>query len=441
VLRMQGQLGQEFDAFLKSLSSAAPVSIRKHPQKQGIPWLEDNTDRSVPWCSDGIILKSRPVFTLDPLFHAGCYYVQEPSSMFAGEAFRQLVPKDQSIRVLDCCAAPGGKSTHLASMLNDQSLLVSNEVIRTRIPLLTANLDKWGCANTAVTSADPSAFSNMPSFFEVILVDAPCSGEGLFRKDPAASTEWSTANAQLCTVRQDRILEAVWPSLKPGGLLLYSTCTWNPEEDERTIARFSRRHGAESVPVEIRPEWGIEEVFHDGITGYRFYPHRLDGEGFFLAAIRKQDGDGPCRPSKKTAKKVNRSEQESVGFVLREPGRFQLREKSGIIHADPEVLSEDLQHLSSVIPLIRSGISIGTSRHGKLIPEHTLAMALDLSPEAFPVVDLDEADALTFLRRDTLNLPGKGIHLVRHRSHGLGWVNILPGRVNNLLPVNWRIRM
>ncbi|MFM8346751.1 MAG: methyltransferase RsmF C-terminal domain-like protein [Bacteroidota bacterium] len=440
-LRMQHQLGEEYPTFIESLNREAPATIRLHPLRTGIPWLAGGVGKQVPWCAEGVILPSRPSYTLDPLFHAGCYYVQEASSMFAGEAFRQLVSEAKPLRVLDCCAAPGGKSTHIAGMLHPDSLLVCNEVIRSRVPALTTNLDKWGYANTAVTSADPEVFSSLPGFFDVIILDAPCSGEGLFRKDHSAIMEWTPANANLCALRQKRILDAVWPSLKEGGLLIYSTCTFNPEEDEQNIHTFIEQNGGQCELLAVNPDWNISTVTFGTCTGYKFYPHLVDGEGFFLTAIRKTEatfaiGSG-ARPSKRDYYR------DKVGFssMLKAPERFTLREKADTVYADPTATLEDLQKLSSAVPVLRSGLALGTSRHGKIIPEHAVALSLELNTETFPSAELSPEEALRFLRKDTISLSGSGITCIRHHGYALGWANILPGRVNNLLPVNWRVRM
>ena len=361
--------------------------------------------------------------------------------MFAGEAFRQLVPATAPVKVLDCCAAPGGKSTHLAGLLHPDSLLVCNEVIRSRVPLLTTNLDKWGYGNTAVTAADPEGFSHLTGYFDVILVDAPCSGEGLFRKDHGAISEWSAANANLCALRQDRILSAVWPALKEGGLLIYSTCTWNPEEDEENISRFALKHDARPEAISTEQEWGIECVNRAGCMGYKFYPHLVQGEGFFLAALRKTTAESSGSSRSRNAKRETWRDKDGLSKLLRQPERFTLRVKSDVVYADPTVSIEDLDRIATAVPVLRSGLALGTARHGKITPEHSLALSLELDPAAFPTAELSEADALRFLRKDTLSLNGSGTTLVTFQEHGLGWVNILPGRVNNLLPMGWRIRM
>jgi len=225
--RMRPHLDKSWEEFEQAHQQFPPVSIRFNPKKAHSPI--DLT--IIPWTSHGYYLGERPSFTLDPLFHAGSYYVQEASSMFLEQAFLQAVDRTKPINVLDLCAAPGGKSTHLLSLMNKESLLVTNEVIRSRASTLAENIQKWGYDNVAVTNNDPQDFKRLSGFFDVIVVDAPCSGEGLFRKDPGAMGQWSTDNVALCARRQQRILNDVWPALKEGGILIYSTCTYNELEN------------------------------------------------------------------------------------------------------------------------------------------------------------------------------------------------------------------
>ncbi len=284
----------------------------------------------VPWCEEGFYLAERPIFTLDPLLHGGAYYVQEPSSMFLSYIVKKLLPEGKPLRVLDLCAAPGGKSTLLASELPKGSLLVSNEVVRSRASILKENIIKWGSGNVVVTNSDPERFTPMEEAFDMILVDAPCSGEGMFRKEERAIEEWSEANLRLCEERQRRILSAVYPSLKRGGLLIYSTCTFNEGENEKMLHFMVHEFGAESVEVEHNFA-GVERVggklsgsgvatkFADvnslevqskakrdregaleakagrldevsageSLYGYAFLPHRVAGEGFFIGVLRR----------------------------------------------------------------------------------------------------------------------------------------------------------
>ena len=275
--RIQSQFAGESKLFLESLEQEPPVSIRINPEKQIV-----YGDEKVPWCNTGFYLNQRPSFTLDPLFHAGCYYVQDASSMFLEQAFIQTGLSEKKLLILDACAAPGGKSTHLSSLMQKGSLLISNEVIGSRIPVLNENIIKWGNPDVIITNNDPSAFTQLENLFDVILVDAPCSGEGLFRKDPSALTEWSVVNCEINAARQRRILSSLLPSLKPGGILIYSTCTFNPSENEQAVRWLVENNPVENVPLEIKADWGIKTIKDPGNAGYAFHPHKTKGEGLLF---------------------------------------------------------------------------------------------------------------------------------------------------------------
>ena len=251
---------EEYEKLAAALQQEPPVSIRINKlrmKEEGLSSLTDSSARfsfnKVPWASDGYYLDERLTFTFDPLFHAGCYYVQEASSMFVEQVLRQYV--ESPVVMLDLCAAPGGKSTHARSVLPEGSLLVANEVIRNRSQVLAENLTKWGHPDVVVTNNDPADFSALPSFFDVILTDVPCSGEGMFRKDPVAVEEWSPENVEICWQRQRRIIADIWPCLKPGGILIYSTCTYNSKEDEENVCWIQQEFGAELLPLEVQDEW------------------------------------------------------------------------------------------------------------------------------------------------------------------------------------------
>src|SRR5688572_13773005 len=293
---LRGKLGESFDHFLNSLQQPSPVSIRHNPYK---PFNLEG--EQIAWSKYGKYLRERPVFTLDPAIHAGAYYVQEASSMFLEQAITQAVDLTKPLRVLDLCAAPGGKSTHLLSLLNQESLLISNEVIRSRASILSENIQKWGHQNVIITNNDPEDFSKLEGFFDVIVVDAPCSGEGLFRKDPDAMQEWSLANVDLCCKRQRRILADIWPALKTKGVLVYSTCTFNEQENEENLQWLQKQNDVEGVSLTIDKDWGIETVQVGKLKGYRCYPHKVKGEGFFLSAIRKNEPQEELRIKSKKA--------------------------------------------------------------------------------------------------------------------------------------------
>ena len=385
------------------------------------------------------------MFTLDPAIHAGAYYVQEASSMFLEQAVRQHVPANEPLRVLDLCAAPGGKSTHLASLLNAESLLVSNEVIRSRASILAENIQKWGRNNVVVTNNDPDDFTKLSGFFDVIVVDAPCSGEGLFRKDAGAMTEWSEDAVALCAARQKRILADVWPALREGGLLIYSTCTYNRAENEENLKWLREEHSAEFLSLTIDPAWGVITVDEDNIHGYRLFPHRLAGEGFFLAVARKTSEEKSINikagkdqfttlPKKLTAQ-VNSwiNEPDTKSFILRDD----------LIQCLPGNWRSEIGYLARNLRLVCAGTFVATVKHEKLVPEHALALSEVLNRDAFNTWDLDKEDALRYLRKETIaTLPDTtGFCLVTYEGLALGWVNALANRVNNLYPAEWRIRM
>ena len=247
----------DFDRFLSALADEAPVTIRVNTEKRSADLLATK----VPWASDAYYLDERPTFTFDPLFHAGSYYVQEASSMFVEQALRCYMP-EKPLRALDLCAAPGGKSTLVRSLLPSGSLLVANEVMRNRVQILAENLTKWGCPDVVVTNSSSADFTQLKGFFDIILTDVPCSGEGMFRKDAISIEEWSPENVTLCWKRQQEIIADIWPALKPGGLLIYSTCTYNTKEDEENIKWIAQEYGAEILPIPINPEWN--PLFSDG---------------------------------------------------------------------------------------------------------------------------------------------------------------------------------
>jgi 16S rRNA C967 or C1407 C5-methylase (RsmB/RsmF family) len=267
-------------------SSPSPTTIRVNPYKPH----PINKGVQVPWCAEGFYLEQRPSFTFDPLFHAGCYYVQEASSMFITHIMQYIRSEmDDTIKVLDLCAAPGGKSTLLSSALNPGDLLVANEIIKTRVPILTDNLTKWGPSNVIATNNDPKDFGRLKNFFDVVLVDAPCSGSGMFRKDPDAMNEWSEGAVQMCHQRQERILADVYPAIANDGYLIYSTCSYSVAENEAVLDWLCSEFDLESVRLPIHMEWGIVESESEQhkAYGYRFYPDKVQGEGLFAACLRK----------------------------------------------------------------------------------------------------------------------------------------------------------
>lgn len=394
----------------------------------------------VPWSHYGFYLKERPSFTFDPLFHAGCYYVQEASSMFLEQAFRQLVDLSKPLKVLDLCAAPGGKSTHIQSLLSAESLLVSNEIIKSRNLILKDNIIKWGGSNVIVTNNDPSAFKRLEGFFDVIVVDAPCSGSGLFRKDEEAIDEWSLNAVQLCSQRQQRILADVLPALKENGILVYSTCSYSREEDEDITDWLVEEMEMKSVELGLEDGWNIVTTHSKNhCKGYRFYPDKVKGEGFFLACFQKT---APAAEPKYRIPKMEKppaKEKDRIQSWLK-PGNHELLKSDHLFFVLPSALVNAYGILRSALNLHYQGTGIGQIMKDRLVPDHALALSRIISDE-IPFNDLSYEQAIKYLQRQELEISGlaKGWQLVRYGGHNLGWINVLPNRINNYYPKEIRI--
>ena len=457
--RIGGQLGDEAGAFLQSLETEPPVSIRRHPLK---PTGMFTDCEPVPWAEGACYLEERPVFTLDPAFHGGAYYVQEASSMLLDHVVRSLCSSGNGEpvqTVLDACAAPGGKTTLLASALPG-SFVVANEVIRSRVPALVENVTKWGTGNIAVTSAEVNKFAALPGFFDLIVADAPCSGEGLFRKQPDARSEWSPENARHCSLRQRRILMDVWPALRPGGWLIYSTCTYNPAENEQNLRWLIDEAGAETVNIGMPEHWGISTVETGGTTGYASYPHRVRGEGFFIAVVRK-NVPGQLSAAAKPAAIRHSSFRSGAPFktspyetvpmetAAKLNGWFTGNDHHFIrygkmIHRIGADHLPRLQLLHNAMPVRYAGIETAEAIRDELKPAHAAALCPYLNTDNFQMMDINLDEALTCLRSEPLPAPpagGKGWVLARYNGLGLGWLKNAGNRMNNYYPRNWRIRM
>lgn len=395
---------------------------------------------NVPWSQYGYYMAQRPSFTFDPFFHAGCYYVQEASSLFLEQAVLQTVDVSQPLKVLDLCAAPGGKSTHLQSLLSDASLLVSNEVIRSRVPVLKQNSIKWGSENVVITNNDPQQFARLEGFFDVVVVDAPCSGSGLFRRDADAINEWSLENVQLCYGRQKRILADVFPALKEGGILIYSTCSYSKEEDEDIADWMVQTLGMQPVALHIDEAWHIVETSAEktGAKGYRFFPYNVQGEGFYLAVFKKTTA--PNEPRLKTAalEPATAAERTAAQKWL-QPGDYELF-RFPYLHAVPKKLSNDYALLKNYVTVQYAGVAVGEVIRDKLVPEHALALSTVVSSHV-PALPVDYETAIRYLQRSDMNIETatKGWEVVSYKGHNIGWINALPNRINNYYPKEWRI--
>lgn len=428
-------------------SGGQVTSIRNHPLKLPIDnsqWPIDDLpftlQSRIPWSSFGYYLDKRPSFTFDPLFHAGCYYVQEASSMFLEVALKQNVDLSQQIKVLDLCAAPGGKSTHIHSLMSPESLLVSNEVIKSRSNVLKQNIIKWGCENVVVTNNDPQHFSKLEDFFDVLVVDAPCSGSGLFRKDPGAINEWSEGNVVLCCGRQKRIIADAFASLKKEGILIYSTCSYSKEEDEDIADWLAEELEMQNQRLLLQEEWGIVETKSEktGSFGYRFFPHRLKGEGYYLTCFKKTTGENEKRYRFAKPELASSKETSIVSSWLKKKNLSFF--KTPFIYALPAHLVEQYSILKGFLNIQYAGVVIGEVMKEKLVPDHALALS-NLLKDDTPALELEYEEAIHYLQKTdiTINPREKGWQLVTYRNHNLGWINALQNRINNYYPKEFRI--
>lgn len=443
--RTRDLLGEEqFAAFCEALSKESPVSIRVNRLKtDAVP----EGGHRVPWCDMGYYLSSRPTFTFDPLFHAGCYYVQEASSMFLEQVLKQYV--HEPVVMLDLCAAPGGKSTLARSVLPEGSLLVANEVMRNRVQVLAENVTKWGHPGTVVLNNDPADFVPLGELFDVILTDVPCSGEGMFRKDPVAVEEWSKENVTLCWQRQRRIVSDIWRCLKPGGLLIYSTCTYNREENEDNVAWIAEELGAEMLPVEVQPEWGITgNLAGKDFPVCRFLPHRTEGEGLFMAVLRKSgesedDVFVPRRRKEKKGKEKASVLPREVKTWVESSDRYVWTIEENRITAFSAIYQSVYEILRERMRMVCAGIQVAEIKGRDLIPSHALAMSVCRNESAFPSVEVSYEQAIAYLRKEAFALEAdtpRGYVLIRYKGVPLGFVKNIGNRANNLYPQEWRIR-
>jgi NOL1/NOP2/sun family putative RNA methylase len=444
IQQMKGMLGNEYISFEESLLIAPKRSIRLHPHK----WPRTLSLPEVPWYDKGYWLNEEAKVTYDPLFHAGAYYVQEASSMFLAQIMKAYIQDQKELRVLDLCAAPGGKSTLLCDILNDEHLLVSNEVIRTRVHILDENLLKWGYNNVIVTHNDPADFERLGTFFDVIVVDAPCSGEGMFRKDPDAISEWDEGHVNLCCSRQKRILSDIWKALKPGGILIYSTCTFNRNENEENIRWMQQQYNAESPELDIPSFNGIIKGNENGIDYYRFYPHKVSGEGFFISVIRKpvdEEWSGQTGRREKWSKDRKAKEKLSIPDITKN-----ILTKSDtyiFLHKDEyrcfsEIYKEALDHISICLKIYRAGTPLGIVKGKDFLPDIAAALSIHLNKDIFSTIELTEEEAIRYLSKDEfiLNNEHSGWNIMTYKSLPLGWIKAMPNRFNNYYPSEWRIR-
>lgn len=401
---------ERYNIFCKGLQQSSPVSIRLNPFKTNkTTQVADNfVPTHVAWCAEGFYLNSRPNFTFDPLFHTGAYYVQEASSMFLSHVLRHLINKP--VALLDLCAAPGGKTTCARTAISDGSIVFSNEPINKRAQILAENIQKFGHSDVVVTNNYPRDYKKTKLSFDVIVADVPCSGEGMFRKDPQAISEWSEQNVANCRQLQRSIIADIWDNLKPGGLLIYSTCTFNAHENEENVAWILNEYDAQLLEVPTEKTWNITGSLINNPLGedkpfpvYRFIPGFTQGEGLFMAIIKKGGTSTNLEPN---AEKLVAEANKKLKIMVH-------------------------------------GVKQDTIKGKKIIPDHSLALAINGDRSSYPNVEIDYETAIKYLRHEAIMLSAvapKGIVTLTYRGHAIGFANNLGNRANNLYPQEWRIK-
>ena len=413
--QLTGMLGScEAQKLIESLGDAPAVSIRVNKAKS----RHQPTGGSVPWCGNGFYLDKRPQFTFDPLLHAGAYYVQDASSMFITHVLKQIAG-DKAVTYLDLCAAPGGKTTAALDALTDDSLIVSNEIDSQRAQILRENAMKWGRANCVVTNDTPRRLGRLRGFFDIVATDMPCSGEGMFRKDEEAVRQWSPSLVAQCAARQREIIADIWDALRPGGYLIYSTCTFNRQENEEIIDHIIEEYGAETVEIAVDPGWNISPGIGTAAHCYRFMQHRTRGEGLFIAVLRKPGQYQGC------AVKAKKGKIQPVTAV------------------DEDGMAQKMEAIRQNAVTLLCGIPVSTIKGKDLIPQHALAISTIFNRKEFPEIETDYNTAIAYLRGEAITPDAdapRGYCLVTYRGYPLGWIKNLGNRANNCYPKEWRIR-
>ncbi len=427
ISRMQSQLGDKaFEAFVQALNEPAPISIRINPKK----YARQTNLQTIEWSELGRYLPERPNFASDPLWHAGAYYVQEASSMHLEQVFKFVKSQYQNpIKVLDLCASPGGKSTHLLAMCAHDDVVVSNEVIKSRVGVLLENIRKQGYYNSIVCHADSADFAHLGPLFDVIVVDAPCSGEGLFRKDPQAANEWSINNVQTCELRQQRILDQIEQCLLPGGFLIYSTCTYNPGENQKQMERLIQK-GFKAIP------W--LEASND--FEKQCYPHQIKGEGFYIALLQKTNSHQTTIEHKQKAiKHIKYSDELPIG----------LSQADALVHIEDNIHLVPFNTLSLFetalykLHCVSLGTLVGNHQQKRFTPSDQLPFSLGFNTNEYPIQTVDQATALQYFSKQIIPYSGKekGYTVIQFNGHTIGWGKFAGNRINNLFPAEWKLRL
>jgi 16S rRNA C967 or C1407 C5-methylase (RsmB/RsmF family)/NOL1/NOP2/fmu family ribosome biogenesis protein len=441
--QIEAALGDQSKAFFEALESPPPVSILANKQK--LPTEIIKSARPVPWCPYGYFLNERPEFIFDPAFHAGAYYVMEASSMMLWQGLNTLFESNDNLRILDLCGAPGGKAMVTANFLGDNCLLVINEVNRSRYRVLKENVMKWGMPNVYTSNYDPSRIA-LDAFFDCVIVDAPCSGEGLFRKTPEAIDAWSKSNVTHCSKRQKRILTEAARMLRPGGVLLYSTCTYNTEENILNTKYLVYNQSFTSIRLNLK--FNTTEQILEECHGYQCFPHLVEGEGFYISALRKDDAASTWSgdmirlksgmPVKASKKAIHLWEPylhhaEDVAIYINEAGTY---------YAVPLEIIEDYLHTMRKLPHGSPALILGQIKGKDIVPHHSLALS-SIVNEDLPRIALSADNARAYLRKDTImDIAGDttGWYIATYDAHSLGWFKQTSRHLKNYFPTNLRIR-
>lgn len=424
IKRIENQLGNvESQAFFDSLNYTAPVSIRLNKQK----FKNSLNFEKVSWSDFGYYLPSRPLFVSDPLWHAGAYYVQEASSMAIEQAFLNIKNTNNSnLKILDLCASPGGKSTHLLNLMNENDVLISNEVIQSRVGVLQENIRKCGYSNVIITNQDSNQFKNMQAYFDLVLVDAPCSGEGLFRKDKNAIEHWTPENLTTCELRQKRILSDVIHCVKTGGFILYSTCTFNPNENEEQL-NFLIKNGFEPVNFTIN---GKSHFFHS------FMPHLNKGEGFFVGLLQKTEKTEIIETKTKNKYLI---EKITNDYLNNQNKMLFVKWANNLIG-----LSENVLDTLNSLPFkpVSFGVECAVIKGALELPSEYLVFSNDFNQLLLPNIELDLKEALSYISCQSLPIKTelKGYITLSYKGYIIGLGKSIGNRINNLFPNPWKLK-
>jgi len=409
---IESLIPDEAEAFFSAMQLPPETSIKINLRKISSPDETGYRDMEpVKWCRSGFYMPERPKFTMNPLLHAGAFYVQDASSMIYETLMERIVPMaldtaGSCLSVADLCAAPGGKTTSMINALPDGSFVLANEFNPARAKALRENLLKWGYPDILITNSPTAKLTTAGEAFDIVAVDAPCSGEGMMRKEEIAVSQWSRGLIRQCAELQREILADACSMLKPGGFLIYSTCTFNREEDECQVEWLSNEMGMAAFDPEFPEEWGIMKGLSPDSPSFRFMPHHTRGEGLFLAVMRK--------------------ENDEDGGRVRSLSKERLKEK-----------------IMKSAKVIADGIPATETKGRDEVPRSEWALSSAFPKEKYPFAEVDEPTAISFLRHEALRLGPdipRGFVVITFKGHPLGIVKNLGSRANNLYPAEWRIR-